>query len=208
MPVSTRSAVNKSGNASNIATVSPGNLNESTHDSHFRYRESDPATQSSGELVSKTVTPTPSKKTKLSVENSELLALNSAQIKLEGAKEIDSEKRVYHRSLGVEFEAAAKKESYNYVPYYLYKNLQYKRKGESELTHGARKAFNLVEEHYIVPSNLESSRFYGPWSGSCYEERLMAAYELNLLQPKSHPVDLCCVCGEIGHFRKFCPKSF
>mmetsp|Transcript_10961 Transcript_10961/g.15793 ORF Transcript_10961/g.15793 Transcript_10961/m.15793 type:complete len:209 (-) Transcript_10961:176-802(-) len=208
MPVSTRSAVNKSGNATNNATVSHGNLTENTHDSYSCYSKSDAATQSSGKLVSKTVTPTPSKKTRLSVDNSELLALRSDQIILEGAEEEASENRVYHRSLGVDFEATVKEESHNYVPNYLYKNLQYKRKGESELTHRARKAFNLVEEHYIVPSNLEASRFYGPWSGSCYEERVMAAYELNLLQPKTHPVDLCCVCGEIGHFRKFCPKSF
>ena len=104
--------------------------------------------------------------------------------------------------LGADFEST---EEETHVPHYLYKNLQYRREGETQLSTGARKAFNAIKVHYIVPQNFETSRLYGPWSGTCYEERLMSAYEVSQLQPKAETVELCCFCGEIGHLKRDCP---
>jgi len=114
----------------------------------------------------------------------------------------DEQQEQPRQCLDTDFESAEREA---YVPYYLYKNLQYKREGEeSQLSSRARKAFNLIKEHYIVPQNFETSRFYGPWSGTCYEERLMAAYEVGLLQPEAEDIELCCFCGEVGHLRTNC----
>lgn len=154
-----------------------------------------------------TVTPTPAKKTKHGQEKG---ASYSSGI-IVSVKDQDQKRFLesnegdlyHHQNLVNDFEAADNTEE-RYVPHYLYKNVQYKRKGEVDLNTGARKAFHLIEENYIVPSNFESSRMYGPWSGSSYEERLINAYECNLLQPKGQSIPFCCACGEIGHSRRIC----
>jgi hypothetical protein len=153
-----------------------------------------------------TVTPTPVKKAKY-VQNKDA---SSPEI-LVSLIEEDQKKLLasndggvyHHQNLVNDFDAAGNAEE-RYIPHYLYKNLQYRRKGEADLNTGARKAFNMIEENYLVPQNFESSRIYGPWSGSSYEERLINAYECNLLQPKVRSIIFCCACGEVGHSRRLC----
>jgi hypothetical protein len=155
-----------------------------------------------------TVTPTPVKKAKYVQDNDACSPEILVSIIEQGQKTLlaSNDGGVdHHQNLVNDFDAAGNTDE-RYVPHYLYKNLQYRRKGEADLNTGARKAFDLIEENYFVPQNFESSRIYGPWSGSSYEERLINAYECNLLQPKVGSILFCCACGEVGHSRRLCPS--
>mmetsp|Transcript_2158 Transcript_2158/g.6258 ORF Transcript_2158/g.6258 Transcript_2158/m.6258 type:complete len:215 (+) Transcript_2158:118-762(+) len=100
-----------------------------------------------------------------------------------------------------------------YVPTYIHKNVGYARFGTAtdRLTDGQKLAFNFVVEQYNIPSDFETNRKYGPLSGTSYEERVLAAYATNGLDP-SEEADptlihkgICTFCGIIGHKKKLCP---
>ena len=66
----------------------------------------------------------------------------------------------------------------NYVPRSIYKNVNYKAKGENKtVSPSLLLAAKQVEAHCTIPEhfNFGSSR-YGPLSGSCYEERLVSNF--------------------------------
>ncbi len=93
-----------------------------------------------------------------------------------------------------------------YVPTYVHKNLAYKRKGIASLPSKVKATFELVQDHYDIPVDFEQSRFYGPLSGTSYEERVISAYNLLLLEPKDgDPVQICSSCIKLGHKRNDCP---
>jgi hypothetical protein len=97
-----------------------------------------------------------------------------------------------------------------HVPIYIHKNLNYQRRGSASLNQKLKRAFDLVEDHYVIPSDFESNRSYGPLSGTCFEERAVNAYDKGLLLPKQSSrkdgVLICCFCSELGHTQDDCPK--
>ena len=95
-----------------------------------------------------------------------------------------------------------------YVPTYIYKNVQYKRKGQVK-NDIQLKTFELVEQYFVIPDDFETNRKYGPLSGTSFEERAIAAYSAGLLEPKSDEsalVKICSNCATEGHKRTSCPK--
>lgn len=91
-----------------------------------------------------------------------------------------------------------------YVPIYIHKNVSYARRGKADLDPATEKAFHLIEEHYEIPAGFENDRSYGPISGVSFEERVIASYSNNLLQPKSEAVEICTHCADLGHKRDDC----
>ena len=102
-------------------------------------------------------------------------------------------------------EKLEKKEK-EYVPTYVYKNIEYKRQGEAVLDESTKKTFELVQEHFILPKDLETNRKYGPKSGVCFEEHAIRAYAQNLLESKTgSSTQICVACATTGHRRNECP---
>lgn len=100
------------------------------------------------------------------------------------------------------------KKEEQYVPTYIHKNVEYKRKGETE-DETLVAAFRLVEKHFVIPIDFENNRKYGPLSGSSFEQRAISAYSLGLLEPRteeSAKVAICSACAEEGHKRSACPQ--
>ena len=106
-----------------------------------------------------------------------------------------------------------------YVPTYIHRNVGYRRQGESNSTlpETTLKVFSLICENYIIPTTFEQRRSYGPLSGTSYEERVIEAYSLGLLEPKKErknttsksgkqKIIVCTSCAEIGHKRTECPS--
>ena len=100
-----------------------------------------------------------------------------------------------------------------YVPKYIHANVGYRRFGSSNnhLLDGQKMAFSFIADNYTLPPDFETNRKYGPLSGLCYEERAIAAYSTNMLEPKED-ADLtllkrgvCTSCGTVGHERVRCP---
>ena len=102
-------------------------------------------------------------------------------------------------------EKEEKKEG-EYVPIYIHKNVSYVRKGEADLDPATEKAFQLIEEHYLIPKGFENDRSYGPISGISFEERVIASYSNNLLKPKEEAVEICTHCADVGHKRDDCEE--
>jgi hypothetical protein len=103
--------------------------------------------------------------------------------------------------------AAAAAES-EYVPKYIHKNVDYRRKGQAKLSPSTLQVFQLVEEHFDIPKDIEQNRSYGPLSGTSYEERVIRAYTLGKLTPKDSAdadIAICTSCATVGHTRDDCP---
>jgi hypothetical protein len=96
-----------------------------------------------------------------------------------------------------------------YVPTYIHKNLSYQRQGEASLTESTQTAFELVTRYFVIPEDFEQSRSYGPLSGSCFEQRVIRAHNLNLLEPRNEEyanLEICSNCATKGHKRNDCPN--
>lgn len=105
-------------------------------------------------------------------------------------------------------ERKQRQEKVEYVPKYIHKNVEYKRRGEikDELQVAT---FELVEKHFVIPDDFETNRKYGPLSGVSFEERAIAAQAVGLLEPKSAEsasVKICSACATEGHKRTACPN--
>ena len=97
----------------------------------------------------------------------------------------------------------------DYVPIHIHKNLEYHREGEASDALPAKtlKVFRLILKHFTIPRDFEQSRFYGPLSGSTYEERVISAYRLGKLKATDEPATIICTaCSELGHERDECPS--
>merc|ERR1719491_1191278 len=99
----------------------------------------------------------------------------------------------------------------SHVPVYIHKNVNYQRRGQAFLSKNFRKVFAFIEEHYVIPSNFESDPSYGPLSGTCFEVRVVEAYERGLLSAKDYhqskiDIIICSNCADLGHGRDDCPK--
>jgi hypothetical protein len=95
-----------------------------------------------------------------------------------------------------------------YVPKYIHKNVDYRRKGEAKLSPSTLQVFQLVEEHFDIPKDIEQNRSYGPLSGTSYEERVIRTYTLGKLTAKDSAdadIAICTSCATVGHRRDDCP---
>jgi len=92
-----------------------------------------------------------------------------------------------------------------YVPKYIHKNVHYLRKNQGKLPKHTRQTYDLVCEHYEIPTNFEQSHSYGPLSGTTYEERVVQEYVLGKLNAKDDAVEICTCCATLGHMRDDCP---
>ncbi|KAL3942051.1 MAG: hypothetical protein SGBAC_003679 [Bacillariaceae sp.] len=96
-----------------------------------------------------------------------------------------------------------------YVPTYIHKNLSYHRKGKATLNETTQKAFDLVTRFFRVPENFEQDRRFGPIAGTCFEERLIQAYDLGMLEPieeENAGIEICSNCACEGHKSVDCPQ--
>jgi len=100
-----------------------------------------------------------------------------------------------------------------YIPIYIHKNVNYLRRGEATLSETIQKVFDFIEEHYVIPSNFESDRSMGPLSGTCFEVRVVEAYERGLLLSANSTeyqstldITICSHCADLGHVGDDCPK--
>jgi hypothetical protein len=100
-----------------------------------------------------------------------------------------------------------------HVPIYIHKTVNYQRRGEATLSETIQKVFDFIEEHYVIPSNFESDRSMGPLSGTCFEVRVVEAYERGLLLSANNTdyqstadIIICSHCTDLGHVGDDCPK--
>ena len=98
-----------------------------------------------------------------------------------------------------------RKDQNRYVPEHLYKNLDYATSDLQNLSTGEQKAYRLITQYFNIPKDFEQSRRFGPWSGTCYEERVLAAYQVGQLKLIDSAVDICVSCGSEGHKKRDCP---
>ncbi|CAJ1966713.1 unnamed protein product [Cylindrotheca closterium] len=102
-----------------------------------------------------------------------------------------------------------KKKEAEYVPTYIHKNLSYHRKGKAMLDPTTQKTFDLVTRFFQVPENFEQDRRFGPIAGTCFEERMIQAYNLGMLEPieeENASIELCSSCASEGHKSVDCPQ--
>jgi hypothetical protein len=99
-----------------------------------------------------------------------------------------------------------------YVQSFLHREVHYHTKGHASLKKGEVDVFRFIEEHFTIPTDIETTDF-GVLSGHCFEERLISAFLDNRLQPKlGHEAfwdtQICVTCGKLGHTRNHCPDGF
>ena len=99
------------------------------------------------------------------------------------------------------------------TPVFLHKLLEYKRRGNAQLSDVQHKVVAFIERHFHVPEDFERSHKFGPLSGMCFEERLIAAYANELLEPRvatgnTSDLRICTNCGKHGHTKTDCPAAF
>ena len=99
----------------------------------------------------------------------------------------------------------------DYHPDHIHGTIDYHHRGTLSLTTGQKNAYRFIRNHFNVPRNIELNAKFGPWSGICFEERVLRAYTLDQLMPKNVGVDgktlkVCTYCGEEGHMRNGCMK--
>lgn len=98
----------------------------------------------------------------------------------------------------------------DYHPDHIHGTVDYKHRGDVNLTTGQKNAYRFIRNHFNVPRDIEVNADFGPWSGISFEERILRAYALDQLMPKSDvdgkTLKVCTYCGEEGHMRNGCMK--
>jgi len=97
----------------------------------------------------------------------------------------------------------------DYHPDHIHGIIDYHHRGEVSLTTGQKNAYRFIRDHFNIPRDIELDSKFGPWSGICFEERILRAYTLDQLMPKKvdgSSLKVCTYCGEEGHKRDGCMK--
>ena len=96
-------------------------------------------------------------------------------------------------------------------PYHIHESIDYHHRGEVTLSTGQMGAYRFIRNHFLIPRNIELDPDFGPWSGICFEERVLRAYTLGQLLPKKPKkggdgsmLKVCTYCGNEGHKRDGC----
>jgi hypothetical protein len=98
-------------------------------------------------------------------------------------------------------------------PDHIHESIDYHHRGEVTLSTGQMGAYIFIRNHFLIPRNIELDPDFGPWSGICFEERVLRAYTLGQLLPKKPKkgddgamLKVCTYCGTEGHKRDGCLK--
>lgn len=98
-----------------------------------------------------------------------------------------------------------------FVPVHVHRNLEYLRSGQATISEGKKKAYEFIIQHCVIPENFENDRRFGPLSGSCHEDRVIAAFTVGRLRSKpgdrhaeAVAAGVCSNCGGVGHRRINC----
>ena len=97
----------------------------------------------------------------------------------------------------------------DYHPDHIHAIIDYHQRGKVTLTTGQKNAYRFIRDHFNIPRDIELDSKFGPWSGTCFEERVLRAYTLDELLPKKEDLSslkVCTYCGEEGHVRDGCIK--
>jgi len=122
--------------------------------------------------------------------------------------EQDTEDLYYHSDDSSNTQSKSNQGS-KYHPDHIHGNIDYHHRGEVPLTAGQMNAYRFIRNHFNIPKDIELDSKYGPWSGICFEERILRAYTLGQLKSKSgdgSSLRVCTFCGEEGHARARCMK--
>mmetsp|Transcript_8270 Transcript_8270/g.17509 ORF Transcript_8270/g.17509 Transcript_8270/m.17509 type:complete len:238 (-) Transcript_8270:54-767(-) len=96
------------------------------------------------------------------------------------------------------------------VPQNSYRILGYLREGDAVLSLGSRRAYDLVKANCHIPKDFDSDPRFGPLSGTCHEERVIAAFSTGMLKVRIEADTdfveggVCSWCGRAGHQRGGC----
>lgn len=122
----------------------------------------------------------------------------------------DADGLYYHSDGGSRASNLAKKKK-QYEPGHIHSTLGYSHRGELPLDQGTLKAYRFVRNHFLVPRDIEADPKFGPHSGSCFEERVVRAYNLGQLERKEsgrarQSLLVCSYCGGEGHKKDSCQE--
>ena len=97
-----------------------------------------------------------------------------------------------------------------HVPVFLHRHLDYLREGEKKLSGPVKQAYAFIKARCEIPENFEGDQKFGPLSGICFEERVISAYRLKMLEMKKglEYISVCTMCGSRGHDKYSCPDAF
>lgn len=122
----------------------------------------------------------------------------------------DSTSSLYYHSAD-ESSSGKLKKTKVYEPDHIHSSLDYHNRGELALDHGSLNSYRFIRNHFLIPFDIETDPDFGPYSGSCFEERVIRAYSLGQLKPKQTAKNgesllVCTYCGDEGHKRDGCLK--
>ena len=122
----------------------------------------------------------------------------------------DSTSSLYYHSAD-ESSSGKLKKTKVYEPDHIHSSLDYHNRGELALDQEALNSYRFIRKHFLIPFDIETDPDFGPYSGSCFEERVIRAYSLGQLKPKQTAKNgesllVCTYCGDEGHKRDACLK--
>ncbi|EJK59705.1 hypothetical protein THAOC_20038 [Thalassiosira oceanica] len=110
---------------------------------------------------------------------------------------------------GINYHSDVSKNDEDYDPAYINRCLQYCSRGSKALPVGTLAAYRFVRDNFLVPRDIEDPRF-GAYSGTSFEERVLRAYSLGMLETKGDvdktTLKVCTYCGCERHVRDECPE--
>ena len=110
---------------------------------------------------------------------------------------------------GINYHSDVSKNDEDYDPAYINRCVQYSSRGSKALPAGTMTAYRFVRDNFLVPRDIEDPKF-GAYSGTSFEERVLRAYSLGMLETKGDvdktTLKVCTYCGGERHVRDECPE--
>ena len=125
--------------------------------------------------------------------------------------EDEDTKGLYYHSDGNSKTKNNTKKKKVYEPGHIHSTLDYAHRGETALDQGALNAYRFIRNHFLIPCDIEANSKFGPHSGTSFEQRVIRAYTLGLLETKDESISedsllVCSYCGDEGHKRDECTE--